>query len=790
MKCAGHRRPPLRSLAKYDAVLSVYIVWHPQFARGAEIAARIYTHFSQDGSLPGIRQGVGVPSFFRSAPTDPTSSTNTAPRAIDFSAADHTAVIALFDVNMHNAKDSGWQQYFQTMLSAFTTTGPYRLFPVTFGLSGASFFGTTQSISLRRSAEQDYTELKDYRNHFTGIISVPDDSALHSGTALKQLMNTLFPTINIAKTDENEVQISKICSAMRDQMQWLQEIPDSQDVANGDKAAVLALLKSVRTAYDEHTNLLHDITHQLARLLLKLPRAAQHSTNETLSHGPVKLFLSHAKRDGEEMTKRLLAYIHQNLSVETFFDKTVIASGAPDFGREIKGEIEGAAVLVFLTDYYASRPWCQREILYAKEFGRPILVLDALQTGEARTFPYLGNCPTIRYQDTVDGYNSAVGYLLREVLRSEHFKLYVKKLKAIITDINPQTVGIPYPPELLTAMGLKKQREESGSAVQSYVYPDPPIGLWEMAVVSALDRTLHWTTPTLLLSDTATIGNDRPLHEFRGKEQPLRVGLSISDSPELAELGFGQTHLMDAFAEISRHLLAAGAVLATGHDLRTKGGFGQALLQLAQSYFADREQIPRPIQTYLRWPLFQTLTIAERTKFALVTEFHDCPEPKSDEPPGEALRVMRENMNKNIDARIFLGGKIVDSKGPLPGIAQEAWLALESNKAVFLLGAFGGATLDIIKVLKGQIVPRMTRAWQEEHRGSVMKEWDDWCSKQGRLLTQFEPLPSPFGKDEWWKRLHNGLNEAENERLATTIYIPEMIALILRGLTSRVQSRL
>jgi len=68
-------------------------------------------------------------------------------------------------------------------------------------------------------------------------------------------------------------------------------------------------------------------------------------------------------------------------------------------------------------------------VLRAKQLGRPVLVVDALKQGEARSFPYLGNTPTVRWLDGPACIDAAIGYLLREVLRTEYFKCYVKCLK-------------------------------------------------------------------------------------------------------------------------------------------------------------------------------------------------------------------------------------------------------------------------------------------------------------------------------------------------------------------------
>ena len=50
------------------------------------------------------------------------------------------------------------------------------------------------------------------------------------------------------------------------------------------------------------------------------------------------------------------------------------------------------------------------------------------------------------------------------------------------------------------------------------------------------------------------------------------IGISISESDNLSELGYGVSHQKDAIIEIARYILAAGGKLAYGGDMR-QGGF-------------------------------------------------------------------------------------------------------------------------------------------------------------------------------------------------------------------------
>jgi hypothetical protein len=72
--------------------LSVFIVWHPDYAEGQQIADFLYSVLCRDYSKPLIRS-MGIPVYFRS--TRPANATQ--PIDIDFNESVFTAVIALVD---------------------------------------------------------------------------------------------------------------------------------------------------------------------------------------------------------------------------------------------------------------------------------------------------------------------------------------------------------------------------------------------------------------------------------------------------------------------------------------------------------------------------------------------------------------------------------------------------------------------------------------------------------------------------------------------------------------------
>lgn len=246
--------------------------------------------------------------------------------------------------------------------------------------------------------------------------------------------------------------------------------------------------------------LMGSVIHELCRLLLNKSRVAASGTT-AISNAPVKLFISHAKRDGLEIAEVIRDYIHQNTALKTFFDAADIAAGY-SFADEITGQLGDSAILAIQTDAYVSREWCQREIITAKRLDRPIVVVNALQDGEERGFPYLGNVPTVRwhaarYQNDPEARHLAIqaiiDLMLSEVLKALYLQQHFEDLRSLLL-IPGRALLLSKPPELLSLLQLK----EETAHIDMVVYPDPPLGDEEIKLLTTLVPDVQFKTPTLL----------------------------------------------------------------------------------------------------------------------------------------------------------------------------------------------------------------------------------------------------------------------------------------------------
>lgn len=275
------------------------------------------------------------------------------------------------------------------------------------------------------------------------------------------------------------------------------------------------------------------------------------------------------------------------------------------------------------------------------------------------------------------------------------------------------------------------------------------------------------------------------------------LGISISESADLERLGFSELHFRDMLTEFARYMLAAGATIAYGGDLR-EGGFTHTLFDLVSTYKGAGGSRANRIRNYLAWPIHLKLTVAQRAELKSAAEIIALPAP--DVPGLDAdtflapvdaqstyawclsLTRMRERLARDNDAQILMGGRLIGYKGKYPGLVEEAYETMKAGKPLFLIGAYGGCTAAVIEAVRGNRPAGLTEKQQFET--DAYREVYDYFNRHAPAAEEridYEKLVGFFsakGSDG----LHNGLSAAENERLFTTPHIPEIISLVLQGL--------
>lgn len=232
------------------------------------------------------------------------------------------------------------------------------------------------------------------------------------------------------------------------------------------------------------------IKHNLLHELCKLYVSAASEGNEII---PVKLFVSHSKHDDSLAYATMFRdFVNSSTQLKTFFDANDIGFGA-DFARVIEDNAGKCVVVAFVSDTYASRAWCRREVITAKSNHCPIVVVNAIASGERRSFPYLGNVPTIRW----DGSCASIVDLALEVTLGNFFTKEVLTKQAELFGLKHNFVLASYP-ELFSIVGIKQILKKDNLQAGVVLYPDPPLGNEELRLLNDMDDRITFITPLQL----------------------------------------------------------------------------------------------------------------------------------------------------------------------------------------------------------------------------------------------------------------------------------------------------
>ncbi len=552
------------------------------------------------------------------------------------------------------------------------------------------------------------------------------------------------------------------------------------------------------------------------RVVIELCRflAGRQSTDDQ-STAPTELFLSHAKADlnaEPRVAQQLIGMLTADQPVDAWVDSGEIETGSK-FAEAITNGVKRTSLLVILTDNYSTREWCREEAMLAKEYQRPMVLIDALMTHEVRGFPFLENVPRLRWNGNAQ---ACIDLLLKETLRTLHTRAILELSKRI-----GDTIFLR-PPEAVTLLGIPP-----GSTV---LYPDPPLGVGELKRLSKAQVT--FATPI------ERAAHDCPLD---GKI----VALSMSESTDVARWGLDNVlHLEPTMLEISRHLLIRGATLAYGGHTGA-AGYTTRLFELVRSHNGIEGVKPfQRIVNFRGWPLPQ-LPIATRAQLMQVSTIIPIGRPADvDETlgasfvpvpaesfPGDTspenryawcrgmteMRAFQADKSKSgVIARVVIGGtfgpttKPVEGGPPkvqwyssrMPGVLEEVLLSFKMGQPVFLIGAFGGAAKMMIDLIQGR--PHHAANWQYQSRAPFAVETRDLYARRGQKWWYYNDEPRVDGlatdeprsivtflADAWkpradknWETGLNPLTVDQNVALFTSIDRSQIVELLKTGLGS------
>ena len=498
------------------------------------------------------------------------------------------------------------------------------------------------------------------------------------------------------------------------------------------------------------------------------------------------------------------------------------------FEDEILSGIQDCSILLaFQSDHYASRPWCQMEILKAKELGIPILVIAAVAHGEPRSFPYLGN-PQVVVWDSAKPRESTTRVLnlaARESLRYHWNRACLQRLLSDETTSLKQARVLATVPEALTLT----THPLPASGQQVFLYPDPPLGHAELQILKSL-RDADYVTPLTLLA------------RWPMTPAVTAVTVSVSESGDLKARGLCLWHEQTLTDEIHLGLLMAGLQIVYGGRLELSSGgqrrdFTIRLLDLARTYsgvacaagtkFASILNVPPwPNSTTYNNAICQVLQPdaqlqeAPRPDLQEIPEFDEKGQPLF--PAGvdlfklpdtrlrrlartRGLTLMRHKTTFQTQARIVIGGTLQGFSGLYPGVVEEAWWSVTAKRPLYLAGLFGGAAQAVIDLLPGRDRPEIANPLlgsQElthetilqiaRQRGLSVIDTGDLLPHT-TLANGYVVHPRRIASDlrsagshGLAASLNNGLSDAQNHELFLCTEPERIVQLILTGLKNLV----
>jgi hypothetical protein len=281
------------------------------------------------------------------------------------------------------------------------------------------------------------------------------------------------------------------------------------------------------------------------------------------------------------------------------------------------------------------------------------------------------------------------------------------------------------------------------------------------------------------------------------KTKHKNLGISISEPSDMSLWGITPSHIKDAMIEVGRYAINYGYKLSYGGDLNYGGfiNFSEVLMEIVLRY-GDPDFVNKSgekyVTNYIDSYLSEKMSNPIENTVSKFTNIVYAPAPDNTMALNEyvkdsalykslSLSSMRQFMNDRINARILIGGKYFGFTGVLPGVLEEAYLALRTNKPLYLIGGFGGCTRKIIELIKGNKPIELTLNYQlqhDENKRQLMDAYDRFDYYRSSELT-YKTIPSFFNET---LRFNNGLNCEDNHILFETRNIKEAIYLLFKGL--------
>jgi hypothetical protein len=482
------------------------------------------------------------------------------------------------------------------------------------------------------------------------------------------------------------------------------------------------------------------------------------------------------------------------------------------------------------------------------EVFHPVLLLDTTEGQRmTRVIPELGQVPSLRWAPGKE--LLAFSMLIREAFFGARNVLEARFLEVRSTEENrhffpgPVVNRLPGPVALQRLLNRAPYKPAADDQPIHVNYPGNGLPLMELRL---LETVFHKNTCLTAFRDVSR--NLPPAMEeaLTKQSRPLDrsvLALSLGDSSQLAGLGYLSQHLDEAIIYLLRPLLRLGMdLLFAGpppkeDNVRSpaKRNMTLTLMDLLNDErSADEINLngcgyasahPRSSRLYnpTAWPPSDWITTEDEAAWINTCSIlrvlpkdaglsERLPDKKDELPRYLAsqaivLSHVRQLLARGFDcpvpgdlerqvrpaAFVFLGGKMAEFYGRMPGIMEEFLRAAQQKLPIYLLGGFGGAAGAIAEALttNGEKPPSFTTSYYDNPR----------TPNYQTLLEEFDKMSAPefpgpeqafgelweivrIGRQDGLRALFlNGLDDQENLKLITTTDTLEAVHLAWQGLS-------
>jgi hypothetical protein len=154
-----------------------------------------------------------------------------------------------------------------------------------------------------------------------------------------------------------------------------------------------------------------------------------------------------------------------------------------------------------------------------------------------------------------------------------------------------------------------------------------------------------------------------------------------------------------------------------------------------------------------------------------------------------SLTFMRERLTRETHARVVLGGKPAGFMGLLPGVIEEALMAIRAKRPLYVVGGFGGAGRIIAQALQGERPAELTKETQVRLSplyGEMLAVYDDAQAADPTLpAVDYGAITDELTRyGIAGLAAANGLTAEENVELFRVASIDAALYLIMKGLAN------